>query len=74
MESSSEKWPSRRDVVACAGVCRQWRDVVVAIVRPPLESRRITFPSSLKQVGSDQNTNLYFSAVLVNWVMGGCNG
>jgi hypothetical protein len=39
-----------RDVAACACVCRRWRDAAVSVVRPPLESGRITFPSSLKQV------------------------
>ncbi|KAG8077525.1 hypothetical protein GUJ93_ZPchr0007g4888 [Zizania palustris] len=48
--SGGERWPSRKDVVSCACVCRQWRDATVALVRPPAESGKITFPSSLKQV------------------------
>ena len=50
VEAGAERWPPRRDVVACACVCRRWRDAAVAVVRPPLECGRITFPSSLKQV------------------------
>lgn len=46
----AERWPRRRDVVACACVCSRWRDVTRCVVRSPLERGRITFPSSLKQV------------------------
>jgi tubby and related proteins len=46
----AERWPRRRDVVACACVCRRWRDVTQSVVRSPLASGQITFPSSLKQV------------------------
>ncbi|KAF6985581.1 hypothetical protein CFC21_003420, partial [Triticum aestivum] len=49
VDAGAERWPPRRDVVACACVCRRWRDAAVAVVRPPLECGRITFPSSLKQ-------------------------
>ncbi|CAM0954611.1 unnamed protein product [Alopecurus aequalis] len=51
VEAGAERWPPRRDVVACACVCRRWRDAAVSVVRPPLECGRITFPSSLKQPG-----------------------
>ncbi|XP_037422245.1 tubby-like F-box protein 9 [Triticum dicoccoides] len=51
VDAGAERWPPRRDVVACACVCRRWRDAAVAVVRPPLECGRITFPSSLKQPG-----------------------
>ncbi|GJM93599.1 hypothetical protein PR202_ga10166 [Eleusine coracana subsp. coracana] len=54
--SGCERWPARKDVVSCACVCRRWRDVTavaVAVVRPPAESGKITFPSSLKQVRTD---------------------
>lgn len=51
VDAGAERWPPRRDVVACACVCHRWRDAAVAIVRSPLESGRITFPSSLKQPG-----------------------
>ncbi|XP_020226763.1 tubby-like F-box protein 3 isoform X1 [Cajanus cajan] len=51
IESSEATWPSRRTVVACAGVCRAWRLVVMEIVNPPQLSSNITFPISLKQPG-----------------------
>ncbi|KAH7657777.1 Tub family proteins protein [Dioscorea alata] len=51
VESSEERWPLRRSVVACASVCRHWREVTTGVVRPPLESGTITFPSSLKEPG-----------------------
>jgi tubby and related proteins len=46
----AERWPRRRDLVACACVCRRWRDVTQSVVRSPLASGQITFASSLKQV------------------------
>lgn len=48
--SGGERWPARKDVVSCACVCRRWREAAVSVVRPPAESGKITFPSSLKQV------------------------
>jgi hypothetical protein len=51
--SGCERWPARKDVVSCACVCRRWRDAAVAVVRPPAESGKITFPSSLKQVRTE---------------------
>ncbi|KAJ4787796.1 Tubby-like F-box protein [Rhynchospora pubera] len=45
----AERWPRRRDVVACACVCRRWRDVTRSVVRSPVSCGQITFPSSLKQ-------------------------
>ena len=50
VESSEDKWPLRRNVVACACVCKRWRDVTREIVKSPLVTGRITFPSCLKQV------------------------
>ncbi|KAJ3703890.1 hypothetical protein LUZ61_007595 [Rhynchospora tenuis] len=47
----AERWPRRRDVVACACVCRRWRDVTRSVVRSPVSCGQITFPSSLKQPG-----------------------
>ncbi|KAL0900765.1 hypothetical protein Bca101_084726 [Brassica carinata] len=44
-------WPSRRSVVACAGVCRVWRMIVKEIVAVPEVSSKLTFPISLKQPG-----------------------
>ncbi|KOM33555.1 hypothetical protein LR48_Vigan01g311100 [Vigna angularis] len=51
IESSEAKWPRRRSVVACAGVCRTWRLIIKEIVKPPQLSSNITFPISLKQPG-----------------------
>ncbi|KAL6657144.1 hypothetical protein ACP70R_004924 [Stipagrostis hirtigluma subsp. patula] len=50
-EANEGWWPRRRDVVACAGVCRSWRAVVKEIVRTPEVSGKLTFPISLKQPG-----------------------
>ncbi|CAL4954479.1 unnamed protein product [Urochloa decumbens] len=50
VEAGAERWPGRRDVVACACVCRRWREAAVALVRPPLQGGGITFVASLKQV------------------------
>lgn len=50
VEASEERWPNRRNVVACACVCKRWRDIAKEIVRSPSRAGRITFPSCLKQV------------------------
>ncbi|CAA7061901.1 unnamed protein product [Microthlaspi erraticum] len=44
-------WPSRRSVVACAGVCRSWRLLMNETVAVPEISSKLTFPISLKQPG-----------------------
>ncbi|AED92598.1 Tubby-like F-box protein 11 [Arabidopsis thaliana] len=44
-------WPSRRSVVACAGVCRGWRLLMNETVVVPEISSKLTFPISLKQPG-----------------------
>ncbi|XP_010439287.1 PREDICTED: tubby-like F-box protein 9 [Camelina sativa] len=44
-------WPSRKNVVACAGVCRSWRIITKEIVSVPEFSSKLTFPTSLKQPG-----------------------
>ncbi|CAL9084590.1 unnamed protein product [Musa textilis] len=51
VEAGGERWPMRKDLVSCACVCRSWREVTKGVVRPPLETGKITFPSSLKQPG-----------------------
>ncbi|CAO2833323.1 unnamed protein product [Amaranthus hypochondriacus] len=51
VESSNDKWPFRRNVVVCACVCRWWRDVTKEILKAPVCTGRITFPSCLKQPG-----------------------
>ncbi|VFQ61117.1 unnamed protein product [Cuscuta campestris] len=51
VEESEERWPSRRSVVACAGVCRSWREIVKEVTHTPEASGRITFPIAVKQPG-----------------------
>ncbi|XP_020108731.1 tubby-like F-box protein 6 [Ananas comosus] len=51
IEESEGAWPPRRDVAACAGVCRSWRDIMKEIVKTPEVSGKLTFPISLKQPG-----------------------
>ncbi|ESQ27431.1 hypothetical protein EUTSA_v10018551mg [Eutrema salsugineum] len=51
LEESESVWPARKHVVACASVCRSWRDVCKEIVQSPELSGKITFPVSLKQPG-----------------------
>ncbi|KAK1325221.1 Tubby-like F-box protein 7 [Acorus calamus] len=51
VEESEDHWPRRRDVVACACVCKRWREITTAIIRPPCETGNLTFPSNLKQLG-----------------------
>ncbi|GMH02648.1 hypothetical protein Nepgr_004487 [Nepenthes gracilis] len=52
IEASESNWPPRKHVVACAGVCRSWRQIMKEIVKAPEVSGRLTFPISLKQPGS----------------------
>ncbi|TVU28169.1 hypothetical protein EJB05_19678 [Eragrostis curvula] len=51
VEASEATWPARRQVVACAAVCRSWREVTKEVVKTLEECGRITFPISLKQPG-----------------------
>ncbi|CAK9179136.1 unnamed protein product [Ilex paraguariensis] len=51
IEASESSWPLRKSVVACAGVCRSWREIVKEIVRTPEGSGKLTFPVSVKQPG-----------------------
>ncbi|KAF5730736.1 Tubby like protein 7 isoform 1 [Tripterygium wilfordii] len=51
VEASEDRWPQRQNVVACACVCKKWREVTKEIATSPLNSHKITFPSSLKQPG-----------------------
>ncbi|XP_030951525.1 tubby-like F-box protein 8 [Quercus lobata] len=51
LEASESTWPARKHVVACAAVCRSWREMCKEIVRNPEFSGKITFPVSLKQPG-----------------------
>ncbi|KAE8100257.1 hypothetical protein FH972_018172 [Carpinus fangiana] len=51
VEASVTSWPARRDVVACALVCRSWRKIAKEIVKTPEQCGCLTFPISLKQPG-----------------------
>ncbi|KAI3439480.1 uncharacterized protein J3R85_004915 [Psidium guajava] len=51
IEESESAWPPRKNVVACAGVCRNWREIMKEIVKTPEVSGKLTFPISLKQPG-----------------------
>ncbi|CAA2979798.1 tubby-like F-box protein 3 [Olea europaea var. sylvestris] len=51
IEESESTWPPRKNVVACAGVCRSWREIMKEIVRTLEVSSKLTFPISLKQPG-----------------------
>lgn len=51
LEESESVWPARKHVVACAAVCRSWREMCKEIVKSPEFSGKITFPVSLKQPG-----------------------
>ncbi|XVF38632.1 hypothetical protein REPUB_Repub20aG0119000 [Reevesia pubescens] len=52
IEDSETSWPQRKNVVACAGVCRSWRLIIKEIVKVPELSGKLTFPISVKQPGS----------------------
>ncbi|KAK4379975.1 hypothetical protein RND71_001837 [Anisodus tanguticus] len=51
IEDAESKWPLRKNVVACAGVCRSWRDIMKELVKTPEVSGKLTFPISVKQPG-----------------------
>ncbi|CAL1390794.1 unnamed protein product [Linum trigynum] len=51
LEASEGTWPARKHVVACAAVCKAWREMCRELVRSPEFSGKITFPVSLKQPG-----------------------
>ncbi|XVF78853.1 hypothetical protein PTKIN_Ptkin14bG0170800 [Pterospermum kingtungense] len=52
VEASEDRWPERQSVVACACVCKKWREATREIVRASSPSGgKITFPSCLKQPG-----------------------
>ncbi|KAL3845435.1 hypothetical protein ACJIZ3_002838 [Penstemon smallii] len=56
LEESESTWPARKHVVACAAVCRSWRDMCKEIVRSPEFCGKLTFPVSLKQPGTRDGT------------------
>ncbi|RDX76600.1 Tubby-like F-box protein 8, partial [Mucuna pruriens] len=56
LEESESTWPARQHVVACAAVCKSWREMCKEIVTSPEFCGKITFPVSLKQPGSKDGT------------------
>ncbi|KAK9053764.1 hypothetical protein SSX86_024838 [Deinandra increscens subsp. villosa] len=56
LEESESSWPARKHVVACASVCRSWRQMCKEIVTSPESSGKITFPVSVKQPGPRDTT------------------
>ncbi|XP_010911991.1 tubby-like F-box protein 8 isoform X1 [Elaeis guineensis] len=56
LEASESTWPSRKNVVSCAAVCRSWREMCKEIVRSPEFCGKLTFPVSLKQPGPRDGT------------------
>jgi len=50
VEATETTWPSRCALVACASVCRLWRDITKGVVKTLEQCGWITFPISLKQV------------------------
>lgn len=56
LEESESMWPARKSVVACASVCRSWREMCKEIVQSPEFSGKLTFPVSLKQPGPRDGT------------------
>jgi hypothetical protein len=56
LEASESNWPARKHVVACAAVCKSWREMCKEIVRNPEFTGKITFPVSLKQPGTRDGT------------------
>ncbi|OMO92059.1 hypothetical protein COLO4_17907 [Corchorus olitorius] len=56
LEESESTWPARKNVVACASVCRSWRIICKEIVKSPEFCGKLTFPVSLKQPGPRDGT------------------
>lgn len=56
IEERESSWPSRKDVVACASVCKAWREVTKDLVKAPEISGKLTFPISVKQPGPRDST------------------
>lgn len=66
IEASEDTWPPRKNVVACAGVCRNWRVITKEIVKKPELSAKITFPISVKQVFSFSILKIFYFLL---WVL-----
>ncbi|KAL8507574.1 hypothetical protein ACS0TY_018203 [Phlomoides rotata] len=55
VEASEQKWPQRQNVVACACVCKRWREATKEAVEKKHPAGKITFPSSLKKAGPNDS-------------------
>jgi len=69
LEESETTWPARKHVVACAAVCKSWREMCKEIVTSPEFCGKITFPVSLKQVRLLLSSILCSRCILKNWFM-----
>jgi len=69
LEESEITWPARKHVVACAAVCKSWREMCKEIVTSPEFCGKITFPVSLKQVRLLLSSILCSRCSLKNWFM-----
>ncbi|XP_047333679.1 tubby-like F-box protein 10 [Impatiens glandulifera] len=56
LEESESVWPARKNVVACASVCRSWRSMCKELIKGPEVCGKMTFPVSLKQPGPRDGT------------------
>ncbi|XP_021982122.1 tubby-like F-box protein 1 [Helianthus annuus] len=56
LEASESTLPARKNVVACAAVCRSWREMCKEIVDSTESLGKITFPIALKQPGPRDTT------------------
>lgn len=65
VEEAETSWPARRDVVACASVCRSWREITKEIVKTPEQCGLLTFPISLKQVYIFYSISFLWSPMLL---------
>jgi hypothetical protein len=59
LEESESTWPARKHVVACAAVCKSWREMCKEIASSVESSGKITFPVSLKQVTFSKSSSFF---------------
>ncbi|PWA74752.1 tubby-like protein [Artemisia annua] len=71
IEESEGVWPVRKNVVSCAGVCRNWREVMKEIVKIPEVSGKLTFPISLKQMYSYNGVTFRRCFSIIQWTAEG---
>lgn len=71
IEASQIFWPSRKDIVACASICKSWREVTKEAVNTPEQCGRLTFPISLKQANSFCSSCVLFF-ICVCWLIHLC--